>query len=144
MTNYDFKVLSWDEFERLTRDLLQRELGLRLETFKSGRDGGVDLRCYQGGKESEQLIVQCKHYPNAVFPRLYAELKKEVDKVGKIRPARYVIATSADLSPDNKAKIVALFQPYCLGPSDVYSCGDLNNLLSLYPNIERDNFKLWI
>ena len=44
MNNYDFLILSASEFERLTRDLLQKHLGCYIESFTSGRDGGIDLR----------------------------------------------------------------------------------------------------
>jgi hypothetical protein len=37
MPAYTFEQLSPDDFERLTWDLLQEELGVRLESFKSGR-----------------------------------------------------------------------------------------------------------
>ena len=49
MNNYDFLILSPSEFERLTRDLLQKHLGCHIESFTQGRDGGVDLR-YAGIK----------------------------------------------------------------------------------------------
>lgn len=49
MNNYDFLILSASEFERLTRDLLQKHLGCHIESFTQGRDCGVDLR-YAGIK----------------------------------------------------------------------------------------------
>ncbi len=48
------------QFEILARDLLQEELNIVLESFKSGRDNGIDLR-YAPSKDNS-LIVQCKHY----------------------------------------------------------------------------------
>ena len=44
MITYDFKVLQYNEFECLTRDLLQEEFGIFIESFKDGRDNGIDLR----------------------------------------------------------------------------------------------------
>ncbi len=44
MARYDFKSLSPQDFEELTRDLLQAEWGVALEAFKTGRDRGIDLR----------------------------------------------------------------------------------------------------
>jgi len=41
---YDFKLLSAYDFEILVRDLLQKHLGIFLQSFKSGRDQGIDLR----------------------------------------------------------------------------------------------------
>lgn len=41
MTDYDFLVLSPNEFENLSRDLLQKKLSVFIESFATGRDGGV-------------------------------------------------------------------------------------------------------
>ena len=41
---YDFQQLSPHDLETLVRDLLQAEWGVALESFKTGRDGGIDLR----------------------------------------------------------------------------------------------------
>ena len=43
-TNYDFQNLSFDDFERLCADLMQVRIGVPLESFRVGRDGGIDLR----------------------------------------------------------------------------------------------------
>ncbi len=45
MPDYDFKSLSPTEFEDLNQDLLQKHLGLFIESFTTGKDGGIDLRC---------------------------------------------------------------------------------------------------
>ena len=42
MDNYDLLTLSWIEFENLTKDLLQREFNLYIETFTPGKDTIVD------------------------------------------------------------------------------------------------------
>lgn len=44
MAGYDFLVLQPDEFEEFSRDVLQRHLGIFIESFTSGPDGGIDLR----------------------------------------------------------------------------------------------------
>ena len=41
---YDFKSLSDYDFELLVCDLLSEQLGRRIESFRRGRDQGVDLR----------------------------------------------------------------------------------------------------
>lgn len=68
MNNYDFLILSASEFERLTRDLLQKHLGCHIESFTQGRDGGVDLR-YAGIKgkhaskrETNTILTESKTY----------------------------------------------------------------------------------
>ena len=45
MSNYDFTTsLSPIDFELLSKDLLEAELGITLENFSEGRDKGIDLR----------------------------------------------------------------------------------------------------
>jgi hypothetical protein len=44
MKNYDFLILSTDEFERFSRDLLQKVYRTKIESFTTGRDNGIDLR----------------------------------------------------------------------------------------------------
>lgn len=138
MTNYDFLNISPFEFEILCRDLLQSELGVRLEAFGSGTDGGIDLRFADGGN----LIVQCKRYKD--YSSLIQELKREVKKVNKLNPERYILTTSASLSPKQKENIQELFSPFIHKPSDIFTREDLNNLLNRFPNVEKDNYKLWL
>jgi hypothetical protein len=142
MTNYSFDTLSANEFEILVRDLLQEELGIRLESFKSGRDQGIDLR-YAPSKDNS-LIVQCKHYVESGTTRLLYDLEKyESPKVKKLSPKRYIVATSAGLNPSDKEKILQIF-PECTSAKDIYGQDDLNNLLSQYPKVESNHYKLWL
>ena len=67
MADYDFRSLSPHDFELLCRDLLQKHLGVRLESFTTGRDSGIDFR-YRGA--GENLIVQCKHYAESGYDAL--------------------------------------------------------------------------
>lgn len=125
---YDFKSLSSHDFELLVRDLLQKHLRTTLESFKAGRDKGIDLR--HAMARDGMLIVQCKHYAETGFPGLLATLKKEVVKVKRLAPMRYCIATSVPLSPANKDEILAVFSPFCKATQDIFGSEDLNNLLS--------------
>jgi HJR/Mrr/RecB family endonuclease len=67
MADYDFRSLSPFDFELLCRDLLQKHLGVYLESFSIGRDQGIDLRAKP---EKENIIVQCKHYADSGFTAL--------------------------------------------------------------------------
>ena len=136
---YNFETLSPKDFELLTRDLLQKELSITLETFKSGKDGGIDLR-----DTLNQLIVQCKHYKNSTLNDLYNALKIETEKIRKLNPKRYIISTSQSLSPKNKDKIMQICSPFIKSVSDIYGNDDLNNLITKFPEIEKDHFKLWL
>ena len=78
MADYDFAAcLSPLDFELLSKDLLEAELGIQLENFSEGRDGGIDLRyaparatgrtafspvARNAPQAPPQLIVQCKRY----------------------------------------------------------------------------------
>ena len=143
MPNYDFRSLSSYDFENLVRDLLQKELGVTLESFTIGRDEGIDMR-YRVDKET-QVIIQCKHFAGSSYSKLYSHLKqKELEKVRRAEPNRYILATSVGLTPVNKQKIMELLDPYISSERDIYGRDDLNNLLGKYPNIEKSNFKLWL
>lgn len=138
MSHYDFRSLSPYEFEDLARDLLQKELGSYLESFKRGRDKGIDLR-------APGTVVQCKHYVDSGYAKLLSHLKNiECAKVRRLAPKRYILATSVGLTPDNKDQLAELLAPYCNGPQDIFGAGDLNNLLGRYPEVEKSHFKLWL
>lgn len=139
MINYDFLSLSPYEFESLSRDLLQKHLNCHLESFSSGADNGIDLRYCSDGNN---LIIQCKRYKE--FSTLYSALKKEHEKVQLLAPTRYIVVTSVDLTPHRKERIFNLFQPYILEKEDIFGRDDLNNLISKYPDIEKNNYKLWL
>ncbi|MBF4505648.1 restriction endonuclease [Flavobacterium sp. JLP] len=138
MKNYDFNILSPYEFELLTRDLLQLHLDIFLESFGEGADQGIDLR-YSKGK---LLIIQAKRYKN--FNNLFTNLKKEVDKVKKLKPERYILATSVSLSPAHKVKIKKLFDTFIKYDEDIFGKEDFNNLLNKFPSVEKNHFKLWL
>ncbi len=140
MVDYDFLILSPNEFENISRDLLQKKLSIYIESFTSGRDGGIDLR-YSTDKD-KSVIIQAKRYKS--FSVLLTSLKKEVTKVKKMSPNRYVITTSVGLSPDNKKIIQKLFTPYIKSTEDIFGRDDLNNLLGLYGDIEKQYYKLWL
>lgn len=143
MPDYAFTSLSPRDFELLCRDLLQAAWGVRLESFATGPDGGIDLR--GGLRRPGDLVVQCKHYAGSGYTALLRDLRKEVTKVRLLRPDRYVVATSLPLTPSNKDEIRALFHPYCVSASDdVLGRDDLNNLLGQRPEVESAHFKLWL
>lgn len=142
MADYDFRALSPYDFELLCRDLLQRPLGIRLESFTHGRDSGIDFR-YQ--TNTDHLIVQCKHYAESGFEALCRVLiGKEQKKLKELNPTRYLLATSVGLTPRRKERLLEILTPYCLASEDIVGKDDLNNLLSVHEDIERKHFKLWL
>ena len=78
MADYDFTAsLSPLDFEILSKDLLEAQLGIQLENFAEGRDKGIDLRyaplrgagpthfsfgALNLSQKPPELIVQCKRY----------------------------------------------------------------------------------
>lgn len=137
---YDFHQLSPHDLELLVQDLLQAEWGVVLEGFKSGRDGGIDLRY---ARDAHRLIVQVKHYVRTGFAGLMRDLAAEAVKVRALNPSRYVLATSVRLSPANKLAISALFGGV-LAEADILGQEDLNNLLGRHQTVEHKHYKLWL
>jgi hypothetical protein len=137
---YDFHQLSPHDLEILVRDLLQAEWSVTLESFKAGRDGGVDLRYARG---PHNLVVQVKHYVKTGLPGLLRDLKAEAAKVVALQPTRYLLATSVPLSPANKQAIAAIFGG-ALAVADVLGQEDLNNMLGRHGDIEQKHYKLWL
>jgi len=143
--SYDFMMLSPSDFESLVCDILSKYLNMRLESFKPGKDKGIDLRHSLSLKEKNDIIIQCKRYAPHKINDLKRELKNnELSKIIKLSPSRYLIATSVALSAENKKSIVDDLAPWILSNGDVFGTEDLNKLLRDYPEIERSHFKLWI
>lgn len=140
MADYDFHQLSPHDMELLSRDLLQAEHCIVLESFKSGRDGGIDLRYARAGK----LIVQVKHFAKTGLSGLLSALRKEAGKIPGLKPDRYMVITSVSLTPKNKAQIVDAVGGQHLNVADVLGAEDLNNLLERHPGIHQQHFKLWL
>ena len=94
MNNYDFSTLNDKEFEELTKDLLNSELKLDLRSFPRGRDKGIDLR-KSTDLNKNYIVVQVKHFINSKYSLLKTKLfNEELEKVKKLNPDRYLIATS--------------------------------------------------
>lgn len=143
MPNYNYGALSPQDFEEISRDLLQAEWNVALEAFKQGRDRGIDLR--YAASPGQTVVVQCKHYLKSGFSALLRHLRSsELPKIEKLNPNRYVVMTTVSLSPDNKQSILQAMAPYVKSPSDVLGAEDLDGLLAKHPHVERANFKLWL
>jgi hypothetical protein len=161
MADYDFTTcLSSLDFELLSKDLLEAELGIQLENFSEGRDKGIDLR-YASDRRSvndlfslpplgtsnkpkpAKFIVQCKRYSK--FASLKSELKnKELAKIIELKPDRYILTTSVSLSPQQSDELKSILTPFILSTGDIYGKERLNSLLTKHPEIERRHIKLWV
>jgi len=141
MTDYDLHKLSPTEFEDLSRDLIQAEKGITFESFKPGKDLGIDGRFIIDN--NYQIILQCKRY--ATLTSLLASLRKEVPKMEAQRGELiYLLATSLKLSPPDKTKIAKALSPLVELENQIYGREDLNNLIAQNIDIERRWVKLWL
>ena len=136
---YDFSTLSPADFELLTRDLLRAEHGWALKAFATGPDGGVDL---SAGSRARKVIVQCKHYARSSAAQLVAAVRAEQPKIQKLKPGRYLLVTSRDLTRKQADAVLAAVPS--MRPEDLLHRSDLNALLGKHPEVERQHFKLWL
>ena len=118
-------------------------LGIHLERFGSGRDGGVDLTDNAYKKE---IVIQVKHYVKTGVAGLIRSLKNELPKVKEINPKQYYICCSKELSPQKKSEIYSIFSDYMDSPSNIITLIEIDDFLSSPENDEilRKHFKLWI
>ena len=144
MNTYDYSILNDKEFEELCRDLISKELNLSFQSFKTGKDGGIDLR-YSSRKDDNAVIIQAKQYGKSGYNALKSDLKnKELPKVKSFSPTRYIIATSVELSPHQVVEIKEIFNGYILTLQDIYHKNILDRILSENERIERKFYKLWL
>lgn len=144
MPNYDFHALLEPlEFQDLVCDIIQLRDSIFLETYKEGRDSGIDGSYTDNTKK---IIVQVKRYQQD-FKKLYYDLQYiELPKVKKLNPDRYILGVSVDFEPKQKEEIVNLFEGYIINTRDILSSKDINRLLRepTYKRIELAYPKLWI
>jgi hypothetical protein len=141
--NYDFSTLNDKDLEELALDLLNIELNLKLQSFKVGKDGGVDLR-YSSPENNNEIVVQVKHYLKSGETKLIKEFKeKELPKVQRFKPKRYIIVTSIGLSSFQKDDLKGAFEPFIQSSNDIFAKDDLNALLRKHKEVEKKHFKLW-
>ncbi|NQY07536.1 MAG: ATP-binding protein, partial [Flavobacteriaceae bacterium] len=113
-----------------------------VERFKPGRDGGVDGRFFTS--DNMEVVIQSKHYLKSGYKSLLNHcLKTESPKVRKLNPSRYIFACSEPLSRIQKSELANTFTPY-LKENDVYGKDDLNDLLKIHPEVEKNHYKLWL
>ena len=129
---YDFSSLSHNEFEDLARDLLSHELGKHFEAFSEGPDDAMDGR---HALADGNIVLQEKHYHRSGFSALKSKMKSERTAIDGLAPSRYILVTSASLTPKNNTALAEIVGPALQGPGDIFGPGDLNALLRKYPDI---------
>lgn len=141
MADYDMGSLSPYEFELLALDILSNDLNLKFESFSKGRDNGIDLRHSENLENN--IIVQCKHYINSSYSSFISVLKKEVEKVKKLNPNRYILVTSLSLTPNRKTAIAKILSPYLKDYNDIYDRNTISTILNHRSEILDRHYKLW-
>lgn len=142
--NYDFhNCLSPREFEELVQGILEIKEKVSFEISGRGKDGGVDLRYWEG---ETKVIVQVKCYQKN-YKQLIGVLKnQEKQKAKAQKPTRYILVTSMQLEMAHRDEIFNLFDGLIASRDDIIDKQDLNKLLGQeqYQAVERTHYKLWL
>lgn len=139
----DFHKLTDFDFECLCKDLFDAELNVRLEIFAAGSDGGIDLRYMD--RHGEKVIVQCKHWMRSGRAKLVQHmLNNELPKVKKIKPTRYIIASTVEMTKDAKDRLYTSFNPFIISASDIFGIDELLPLVASHPEVIRKHIRLWL
>lgn len=140
---YNFRNLSDVEFEILCKDVMQKKIGKELYVFSKGRDGGIDI---VDNPSTKRIVIQVKHYIKSTYANLRTSLQKEVSHVEEIKPDKYYVCCSQELTAGNKNEIYRLFSDYMESANDVIALQDINDFLEKNENadIVRKHYKLWL
>ncbi|SJN52657.1 Uncharacterized protein y4cD [Sphingobacterium faecium PCAi_F2.5] len=142
---YNLEVLNDKEFELLSKDLLEKVLQTSLQNFKSGKDGGIDVR-YSSNSNFNEIVIQAKAYTKSAYSDLKRVMRKEKENMDSLSPSpnRYILTTTFSLSPKQVNEIVSMMNPYIISPNDVYGRERIESLISNEHEIEKKYYKLWL
>ncbi|WP_208946054.1 restriction endonuclease [Bacillus safensis] len=128
MSNYDFHALLQPlEFEMLVCDVVSQREKVPFKTFKEGRDQGID-GFYTDGKT--KIIIQVKRYGQQFYKPLMKSLKQDLQKIRELKPDRYILGVSMELTRQQTKDIVDLFKEFNITEHDILDRVELNTLLS--------------
>ncbi|WP_199524942.1 restriction endonuclease [Pseudoalteromonas sp. bablab_jr011] len=140
MHDYKFHTLSPRDFEYLSNDLVGAKLKVDVRSFATGRDKGIDGWLID---KNQLTVVQSKHWENTKNSVLISRLRNdELPKIKKLKPKRYILSVSNDLTVDQVKQLINDFKPY-LKEDDLLDRGKINKLISENPSIEANHYKLW-
>jgi len=117
MADYDFSSLNSSDLEEMVCDLINaqekfKNTGIKLRTFKDGKDKGIDL-LFASSSNPYEIVGQVKHYYKSSIEELLRNLKKdEVLKAINLKPGMYIFAPSLDLSAQSADELVKVFYPF--------------------------------
>lgn len=140
MRNYDFhELLSPIDFEHFAASILKIRDGKKMKVNSITNDGGIDVYDLE-----EEIVVQAKNYQNNAS-EVISSLKKEVDRVRKINPKRYIVVTSVVMGKTKRETLLSMFEGY-LHKEDILDRNDLNELLTdpKYHELEIEYLQLLV
>lgn len=133
---YDFSVLSPEEFEDMVDKLLtQKDV---VEQYRDGRDDGFD-----GLKKNipADAMIQAKHYVK--YATLKREIEtKEIEKIKRVKPKVYVLATSFNLTHANADELRTIIEQY-VNEVVVLGYKSICSLLDKDDKVLKSTVKLW-
>ena len=146
MDSFDLGRLSDYDFEVVCRDLFEEILGLKIEILARGADRGIDLRHMTGDTgDTGDMVIQCKHWARSGRVKLLAHMRdKERAKIAELRPARYILATSVELTVDAKDTLLKDLAPYVHSTGDLYGAEQLTEELRKRPALVQRHLRLWL
>lgn len=142
--SYNFRALSPKDFEDLLADLISAEHSCHVQTFKSGPDGGIDLKATTPA--GVRLIGQAKHYVSSTFSDLKRACAREAKRAEEISKSadRYLLGTTQSLTLAQKYELLALLAGLPITEDDILAGDDIASLLRRHKSVERAHFKLWL
>lgn len=145
MDSFDVGRLTDYDFECVIKDLFEDILEVPLEIYTPGVDGGVDLHHMTPESGENAIVIQCKHSKNSDSSTLISHLKKkELPKIRKLNPRRYILVTSTRLTKAAKGKILSALSPYILTTGDIYGIDQIVAELRRRPKIIENHLRLWL
>lgn len=144
MDAFDIGRLTDFDFELVCKDLFEEILGVQLEVFTPGADQGIDLR-YISADASSVTIIQCKHLMRTGRAKLLNQMRnRELPKIRKLNPARYILASSVELTAKAKESLVSNLSPYVKLTADIYGIQEIESELRKRPHIVQRHLRLWL
>ena len=139
----NFYNLSASDFVELSRDILQKSIGISMQVTDGANDQGADIR---DNMIRPEVVAQVKHYMNSSISQLMASLRKEVVKVSSLRPRQYYLFISKDLTESKIREIIELYSDYVqINETNIFTLSRLDNILQQpeYHEIFHKYSSLW-
>ncbi len=137
---FNYSNLSSKDFENICKDILEKQLDIKLRTFANGPDGGIDIK----GFISNDIIGQGKLYLNQSTTQAVDNVKKELVKIKKIDPKKYFIFVGRELTPKNITDIYNHFIDYMENESFVWDLNMIDDFLKNNKDVLLKHHKLWM